>query len=153
MSSLELRVPPLVLVLALAAAMWFGSAYAPALHAEVPFRWVLASSLALSGLVVCTLGFLEFKKAKTTLNPTKPHASSSLVTTGIYRRTRNPMYLGFLVILAGWAVATANLAACLGLPAFLFYMNRFQIKPEERALQRTFGGEFNAYCAHVRRWL
>lgn len=153
MSSLELKVPPLVVVLAIAAAMWFGSGYVPALHLELPFGRIFALALASAGFIVCTLGFLEFRKAKTTLNPTKPQSSSSLVTAGIYRRTRNPMYLGFLLLLSGWAVATANLAAFVGLPAFVVYMNRFQIRPEERALRTIFGADFTVYAARVRRWI
>lgn len=63
------------------------------------------------------------------------------------------MYLGFLIVLAGGAVARANLVAFLLLPAFVLYMNRFQIQPEERALTSIFGDEFKSYCANVRRWI
>lgn len=105
------------------------------------------------GIVACALGVLEFKWAKTTVNPTKPQSSSALVKSGIYRRTRNPMYLGFLLILIGLAILTANLVAFLILPAFALYMNQFQIKPEERALTSIFGDEFRAYCSSVRRWI
>ena len=109
--------------------------------------------IGLSGVVTCTLGILEFKRAKTTVNPTKPGLSSSLVRSGIYRHTRNPMYLGFLLILVGWATWTANLLAFVVLPVFVLYMNRFQIKPEERALTSIFGDEFKAYCSETRRWI
>lgn len=108
---------------------------------------------ALLGLVACTLGWIEFRRAKTTVNPTKPESSSTLVKTGIYRGTRNPMYLGFLLMLAGWAIFIGNVLSLLGLPAFAFYMNQFQIKPEERALASIFGDEFRAYRSNVRRWI
>ena len=151
--ALELKVPPVALVIVAAGCMWLGAAWTPTLNVRVPFRPVTASLFGLLGLITCSLGVVEFKRAKTTVNPTKPQSSSSLVTSGIYRRTRNPMYLGFLLMLAGWAAARANLVAFLALPAFVLYMNEFQIKPEERALMSIFGDEFRAYCSSVRRWV
>lgn len=94
-----------------------------------------------------------FRRAKTTVNPLKPQSSSSLVTWGIYAITRNPMYLGGLVILTGCAVFLSNALAFLLLPAYILYINRFQIAPEERALTSLFGQEFAAYRSRVRRWL
>ena len=92
-------------------------------------------------------------RARTTINPVKPSSASSLVITGIYRLTRNPMYLGSLFILLGWAVFLANVLAFLLLPGFVLYINRFQIIPEETALSGIFGSEFATYKANVRRWL
>jgi protein-S-isoprenylcysteine O-methyltransferase Ste14 len=133
--------------------MWLGASFFPGFNLQIRFQLLVAWLIGLLAAIVCVLGVLEFKRAKTTVNPTKPQASSSLVRTGIYSRTRNPMYLGFLLILAGWATATTSLLAFFALPAFVFYMNRFQIKPEERALTSIFGEEFKAYCATVRRWI
>jgi protein-S-isoprenylcysteine O-methyltransferase Ste14 len=87
------------------------------------------------------------------VNPTQPETSSTIVTSGIYRWSRNPMYAGFLLILAGWAVQLASIAAVLLLPAFVLYMNRYQIQPEERALTDKFGAEYLSYRRRVRRWL
>ncbi len=133
--------------------MWLGSALAPVLKIEFPFQTIVAWVFALLGFKVSALGVLEFRRAKTTVNPTTPGSSSSLVTRGVYRHTRNPMYLGFLLILLGWATATANLLAFLFLPVFVLYMNKFQIAPEERALAGIFGDEFTRYCSQVRRWI
>ena len=83
----------------------------------------------------------------------KPETTASIVTTGIYRVTRNPMYLGLAFVLMGWATYLANLAALLLVPAFVAYMTRFQIKPEERALLAKFGLSFAEYLAAVRRWI
>jgi len=85
--------------------------------------------------------------------PFTPDQSSTLVSTGIYRYSRNPMYLGFLLALAGWCVYLANWASMLLLPLFIVYMNRFQIAPEERALHRHFGQPFTNYTQAVRRWI
>jgi protein-S-isoprenylcysteine O-methyltransferase Ste14 len=83
----------------------------------------------------------------------KPESSSSLVVSGIYRWSRNPMYLGFLLGLLGWAIFLSNVLAFLFLPVFILYMNRFQIEPEEKALAVLFGKQFAAYKSRVRQWL
>jgi len=150
---LELRIPPVALVIGVAVLMWLAGECAPELSVRFPFQRVVAWVLAFSGMIICILGVAAFKRAATTVNPTKPESSSSLVTAGIYRRTRNPMYLGFLLMLAGWAVARANIVAFLGLPAFVLYISHFQIKPEERALMSIFGDGFKTYCSGVRRWI
>src|SRR3989442_9289182 len=105
------------------------------------------------GLVVGLAGILLFWRARTTINPTKPSATSSLVTSGVFRFTRNPMYLSLLLYLLAWAAYLANWLAFLFLPVFVLYINEFQIKPEERALLSLFGPEYASYKGRVRRWL
>jgi len=96
---------------------------------------------------------VSFRKAKTSVNPITPDACSSLVVSGIYKKTRNPMYVGFLFFLIGWGLFLSNLFS-LVLPAgFFLYMNRFQIQAEEQALESFFGAEYMAYKNRVRRWL
>jgi protein-S-isoprenylcysteine O-methyltransferase Ste14 len=151
--TLELKIPPLGLVIVAALLMWLGVVCFPTLNFRFPCQSVVAWVIGLSGALACALGVIEFRRAKTTVDPTKPDSASSLVRTGIYRRTRNPMYVGFLLILTGWAAAIANFTSLLILPAFVVYMNRFQIKPEERALASIFGDDFKAYCAEARRWI
>jgi protein-S-isoprenylcysteine O-methyltransferase Ste14 len=151
--TLELKIPPLGLVNIAALIMWLGSVYLPAMNFQFPFQSAVAWVIGLSGALASALGIIEFTRAKTTVDPTKPKSASSLVRTGIYRRTRNPMYVGFLLILTGWAIAVGNLAAFLMLPGFVLYMNRFQIQPEERALASIFGHDFEAYCNEARRWI
>jgi len=150
--ALELKVPPVALVIGLALLMWLAATCTPRLNVTFPLQSVVAWLISLSGIITAVLGVAACKCAKTTVNPTKPESSSALVTSGIYRRTRNPMYLGFLLMLTGWATARANMLAFLALPAFVLYMNQFQIKPEERVLMAIFGEQFRAYCRRVRRW-
>ena len=150
---LELRIPPVALAIATAVLMWFGAAHAPGFSLELPAKATVGAAFGLLGLIICTLGVVEFRRARTTVNPTRPQSASSLVTSGIYSHTRNPMYLGLLLLLGGWAVVVANLIAFLALPAFVLYLNQFQIKPEERALMSHFGDQFKAYCSRVRRWI
>ena len=101
----------------------------------------------------CVSGIVSFRRAKTTVNPMKPDSTSSLVVSGIYRYTRNPMYLGFLLVLLGWAAFLSNVAALAFLPAFVVYMNRFQIRPEERVLASLFPHDCSGIPAKVRRWI
>jgi len=95
---------------------------------------------------------VTFRKAKTTVNPVKPHASS-LVTSGVYAISRNPMYLGGFTMLLGWTIFLSNPLAFLFLPLYVLYLNRFQIAPEERVLTSLFGETYVAYQARARRWL
>jgi protein-S-isoprenylcysteine O-methyltransferase Ste14 len=133
--------------------MWLVSRATPALGFVFPASHLFAIGLAAAGVVTAISGVVTFRRAKTTLNPTKPQSSSSLVNWGIYALTRNPMYLGLLLVLTGAAVFLSNALAFLFLPAFVVYNNRFQIVPEERALTSLFGQEFAAYQSRVRRWL
>ena len=152
-NSLELKVPPPAVALLLGVLMWLASS--PATSVEVPFgpRVAVALVLVSVGLVVGLAGMVSFWRAKTTINPTKPAATSSLVTGGVFRFTRNPMYLSLLLYLLAWAVYLSNVSAVLFVPVLVLYLNQFQIKPEERALSSLFGPEYAAYKARVRRWL
>jgi protein-S-isoprenylcysteine O-methyltransferase Ste14 len=146
----ELKVPPLVVGALLAELMWLVSWAVPALNFVSPGHELFALSFAMAGAIINVVGVAPFRRAKTTANPMKPASSSSLVLSGIYKFSRDPMYLGFL---AGWAVFISNALALVFLLAFIFYMNRFQIEPEEQALARKFGREFVAYKSRLRRWL
>jgi protein-S-isoprenylcysteine O-methyltransferase Ste14 len=132
--------------------MWLISRAAPLLLFDVPARTWLAAALVSVGFVTGLAGVLTFLNAKTTVDPTKPRASS-MVTWGVYAFSRNPMYLGGLIMLLGWAVFLSNALAFVLLPAYVLYINRFQIAPEERALTALFGYRYAAYQVRVRRWL
>ena len=151
--ALELKVPPVALGAILAALMWSASAAAPAFDFTFPANTVASVSLALMGALTCLAGVGSFRRAKTTVNPIKPDSASSLVVSGVYGYTRNPMYLGFLLILSGWAALLSNLLALAVLPAFVLSINRFQISPEERALASLFADDYAKYRARVPRWL
>ncbi|HET7364193.1 MAG TPA: isoprenylcysteine carboxylmethyltransferase family protein [Burkholderiales bacterium] len=153
MSRLELRVPPPAVMLVVALLMWLAARAFPALDFQMPARRTLAIAIALIGLAIAVLAVIQFRRAGTTPNPMKPHESASVVVTGMYRYSRNPMYLGDLLILAGGAIWLANGAAFAGLPLFVLYINRLQIAPEERALEARHGAAYAAYRATVRRWL
>lgn len=145
--------PPVALVISTAVLMRFGAWALPEWGFEFPGRPYVAGGISLAGALICILGVGVFRRAKTTVNPMKPECASSLVSSGIYRRTRNPMYLGFLLILLGWAVYLSNAFAFACTAGFCLYLDRFQIRPEEQALESRFGQDFNDYKSRVRRWI
>ena len=153
MQALELRIPPLVLVLAAGLAMWLLRDAAPAAQLSFEGQRLAALTLAGAGVSFCVAGVLSFRAASTTTNPMAPGQTSSLVTRGVYRISRNPMYVGFVLLLAGWGVYLGNALAFVVLGAFVAYLTRFQIVPEERTLKGMFEGSYDTYCREVRRWI
>ncbi len=125
MHALELKIPPIVLTLLVAAAMWGVAIAIPSFDVLLLAKDTIASLLVLGGIAVALLGVASFRRAGTTVDPMAPQAASALVSQGIYRLTRNPMYLGFLLALSGWAVYLSHAGAFALLPAFVLYMNRF----------------------------
>ena len=107
----------------------------------------------LAGFAVALAGVKEFSLHQTTVNPLEPNKSSTLVTSGIYQLTRNPMYLGMLIVLLGWGDLLNDLLAFSGALTFFIYISIFQIKPEEEVMKEKFGHDFVQYCSKVRRWL
>jgi protein-S-isoprenylcysteine O-methyltransferase Ste14 len=154
---LEHRIPPPVIDVACAVLMWQLALWMP--WAQCWPRgggllvWGLAIAVALAGALLALLGVYQLARARTTVNPLAPARARQLVSGGIYRYTRNPMYLGMLLALLGWGLWLGNAAAWLVLPAFVVILDALQIKPEERALRLRFGAEFDRYAARVRRWI
>lgn len=150
---LELKVPPPAVALLLAIAMWLVTFVSSALSFALPARLAIALALAALGGAISAAGIVSFRRARTTVNPTRPDTASALVSTGIYRLTRNPMYLGLFLVLAGWAIYLTNAVAFAGPLLFALYIDRFQIVPEERALAAKFGTAFDNYRRRTRRWI
>ncbi len=110
-------------------------------------------TLLVLGTLTAISGVIQFAVQSTSVNPHKPDHASSLVTTGVYRLSRNPMYLGMLIILLAAVLKFGHPAGLIVLPLFVLYMNRFQIEPEEKAMEKKFGEEFRKYRQDVRRWV
>lgn len=153
MSALELKVPPLALWAALAIACGVLSWAAPAMALPFPGQRAVAAILLLAGAGIAIAGVAAFRRAGTTVNPLHPRKSDSMVTGGIYRLSRNPMYLGMAAALLGVAAWHASLPGVALVAVFCAYITRFQIVPEERALLVRFGETFTRYRAQVRRWI
>lgn len=153
MNALALKVPPVAQVIITAAAMYGVSKMVPALTFSLNGSTALAVGLGVIGMSLGVMGVTQFRKAQTTPNPQALEKVSSLVTSGIYRYSRNPMYLGLVLILLGWAFYLSHFLAFVLLPIFILYMTRFQIQPEEQMMARKFGKTYQAYLNKVRRWI
>lgn len=153
MRRLETLIPPPVVAAVLALLMWLAAPSAARTLAAPIVGFGLALVVALAGGAIAAAGARSFRRAGTTISPHRPGNASVLVTRGIYRATRNPMYLGLALVLAGVAVWLWWWPAIVGPIAFVAYITRFQIVPEERALGARFGAAYEAYRRRVRRWL
>lgn len=149
----ELKVPPLLLTFFLGLVMWGIAFVTPGIAIPAFVRLACCGLLVSIGIAIIVSGALSFRRAGTTVNPTRPGSSTELVTGGIYRFTRNPMYVGMLLWLIAFGAWLANPWAMIPCVVFVLYMNRFQIGPEERALQTLFGDPYRTYTARVRRWI
>jgi protein-S-isoprenylcysteine O-methyltransferase Ste14 len=151
---MHLKIPPLLLAVLFAILMVMISSVLPQFSYSPPHKTLVAIFVAAFGFIVAAAGIAAFRRLETTVNPTTPGKASALAVDGIYRQSRNPMYLGFLLFLIACGIYLANVVALLVIPpTFVVYMNRYQIKPEEEALLLIFGDDFVRYQARVRRWL
>jgi len=132
--------------------MWVASQFID-MRYDFPGRLILAALCVIAGFAIAAISMGLFRRAKTTIHPLHPEAASALVTEGIYKFTRNPMYLGLLFLLIGWGLFLANPVNIIILIGFVLVMNILQIIPEERALLANFGQSYQDYKARVRRWL
>lgn len=146
-------IPPPVVVVVIGAAMWALDRAWDIGRFSFELQEPGAIVLVVIGLALMGLAAASFVSAKTTINPLKPFNASSLVTTGIYSLSRNPIYLGDLVLLMAFAVWLGHIANFGLLVVFVGYINRFQIAAEEAALGKLFGEKYVAYCSKVRRWV
>jgi len=150
---MKLLIPPPVVVAVFGVLMWLIARYVESGRFSFGLQTSLAAALLVIGLILMAAAIRSFVAAKTTVNPLKPSKASHLVMSGAFAWSRNPIYLGDLVLLTALALWLGHAAAFLMLPLFVFYINRFQIIPEEQALDKLFGDEYRAYKAKVRRWL
>ena len=143
--------PPVVALMALLAMR--------ALRIYMPGGWYwegqryLAVGLIVFATIVGAPAIFQFIRAKTTVHPRHPEQATTLVTGGIFRLSRNPMYLGLVCVLLAVAVTSRQPLNLLIVALFVIYMTQFQIKPEEEALQAKFGDAYRDYCSRVRRWI
>ncbi len=153
MKALELKIPPPVYALSIALLMWLLNKYFPLAHfINSPWNKAGLGIIILAGVFDLWSLLLFFKK-KTTFNPMKPETTTGLVVKGLYKVSRNPMYVGMLIMLFGFAFWLGSVTPFLVLPLFYFVITVMQIKPEERFLLEKFGTEYQLYKDKVRRWL
>ena len=150
---MKTKIPPPIVATLFALIMWGLDRLVPMDMLSAGTTAVIVPVLILVGLGIMTLAMQRFRKAGTTVNPLDPSRASSLVSSGIFGRSRNPMYLGMLILLTAWAIWLGNAANVITLYLFFSFMTRFQIKPEEEALIKLFGEEYEAWCEKVSRWI
>ncbi len=153
MKFLENKIPPPLVALLIAAGMWWLSSLTPLITVTSTVQMSLVVAFIFVGVFFALAGAISFRLAKTTVNPLKPDTASSLVTSGIYQFSRNPMYVGFVAFLFAWASYLGSPWAVVLIAFYVAYIQRFQIMPEERALIKIFKDEFTHYKKQVRPWL
>ena len=147
-----IRLPATLVVLIIAMMLMVGElGIAPVYSFEN--QSTISITIFIIGLLMIAVSGYLFRVAKTTVNPLTPDKTKQLVTTGIYRFSRNPMYIGFLLMLFSCAIFVGSFINLVFFPLYIIVANRLYIASEERALNQLFGDEYEAYKHKVRRWL
>jgi protein-S-isoprenylcysteine O-methyltransferase Ste14 len=148
---LKNKIPPPIVTLMFSVLIFYSADYFGQFY--FIYQSIISLIIAFIGICIISVAIVQFKQFKTTVNPLKPEAASSLVTTGIYRLSRNPMYLGMLLLIISLWIKKGAVSGFILVPGFIVYMNYFQIFPEERSMKTLFSGRYEVYCRQVRRWL
>jgi protein-S-isoprenylcysteine O-methyltransferase Ste14 len=150
---LKLKIPPVIQAAICILSMGLLNRYLPLISFKILYWPAILAIFSGIGSLIAIAGIISFRQANTTVDPRTPDKTRELVILGIYNYSRNPMYLGLLFILVGMAVISGTISSFLALPIFVWFMNRFQIEPEEEALEKLFGESYREYKLKVRRWL
>ena len=150
---MKLKIPPPLIALIFSVLMWGVSLLSNHAPLESAVVVPLSVLIFLAGLAINISAAISFRKANTTMNPRKPKKATNLVDTGVYKLSRNPMYLGLLFILIGWTIWLGSVFNIAILLLFIWYITVFQIVPEEKVLEVLFAEEFESYRSRVRRWI
>lgn len=146
-------IPPIFQVIICGGVSWIVAKNANMLDYDWTGNTILGAIFIVAGVLLIIAALLEFKRAKTTINPIDPSKAQNLVADGLYKYTRNPMYLSLALLLIGYAILQSDLLAFLGPLLFVVMMTVLQIKPEEATLRAKFGEAYEAYCRKTRRWI
>ena len=149
---MKLKVPPVFIFLLFALLMYLLAKWLPVGYFDFFGRVYVMMALLVVAAIVGVIALIQFFRAKTSVDPANPSKVSSLVTDGLYKYSRNPMYLALLLLLVAWGLWLGNAFNTLLAALFVGYMNRFQVLPEEEALLKAFGKEYQQYLTNVRRW-
>ena len=149
---MELKLPPVIVFFVFGLLMFLLQMFLPFGFFDFFGRQVMVKVLAGMAVGILAVSVFQFFRTKTTVDPSTPSKASKLVTGGLYAFTRNPMYLGMLLLLLSWGLKLGNAFNVLLAAGFVFYMNTFQIIPEEKILANKFGKEYMRYLTKTRRW-
>jgi len=150
---MKLKIPPVLQFLIFALLMWLTHRFTKVKHLEFKYQEIVSWLFFSIGVFTGMIAVYSFRKASTTVDPMNPEKASKLVTNSIYKFTRNPMYLGLLIVLIAYAIRLGNFYAGAILPLYTAYITIFQIIPEEKTLSTLFKEDFTNYKNTVRRWI
>lgn len=150
---LKLKVPPPVWALLAAICIWITAKYWPVFRLEFANQWLVAVLVFLAGSIIDVIAMIQFRRARTTVNPLSPEKSTELVTTGIFSISRNPMYLGMALNLVGITIWFGDVSGLVFVALFVVVINQLQIKPEEEILTGLYGDKYTDWMQRVRRWI
>ena len=148
---METKIPPPIVTLIFGLSIYFSRGIFQAV--EIEYSFYIGILLLLGGFTILISAARSFKKDKTTINPLSPEQATKLVTDGIFKYSRNPMYLGMTLVLGSMAVFFNLLGGVILIALFCLYITKFQIIPEERAMSNLFSQDFNKYKQATRRWI
>ena len=146
-----LKIPPPLLVLILVVSNYFSSKKIDLIL--LPNQDITSIIIFLIGMLILINPIFKFIKSKTTIDPIKFKKVNKLITSGIYRYSRNPMYLGLLMLVTSTSIFYLNIFSITTPFFFYYWINRFQIKREEIFLTEKFGKEYLLYKTKTRRWI
>ncbi len=149
---MTLPFPPALQIMIVGGLAWLLADNYPVYPIGAAIRFV-TYGLAVAGVIIIAISIAAFIRERTTINPVKPEAANTLVVTGLYRFSRNPMYLGTTLLLVGWAGYLGDVIAVAPVVFYFVSMTVFQIKPEEKVLREKFGAQYDDYAKRVRRWI
>jgi protein-S-isoprenylcysteine O-methyltransferase Ste14 len=152
-TALSNRIPPPILVVLSYILMWLLNDFAPFGQNLLPQLKGLAMGLFSVGLIINLMAAATFRKAQTTINPLNPEKASSLIDHGVFSWSRNPIYLAMAIMVVAGVFWTGNILNFVVVALFVWFITKYQIKPEEKALEKIFGDAFDGYCSKVRRWI
>ncbi len=153
MKRLSLKIPPPVVALLCGLLIWGLSEALPVHSIEAEIRHSIAYTLLVMAISIDLWALISFRIAKTTIDPRYPKKTSAIVSSGIYRYSRNPMYLGLGLILTALSIWLGAKFGLFVVAGFIMYINKFQIIPEEEHLEKQFGDVYIRYKTTVRRWI
>ena len=145
------KIPPPLVTLFFGCCIYFSKNFFLAINIQA--LTLLSYVLFLLGFGILIMAARSFKEHNTTINPIKIETASSLVVSGIFNYSRNPMYLGMVLILLGLSLKFNLIGGLIFTALFIIFITNFQIKPEEKVMLKIFGEEFVNYKDKVRRWL
>tara|TARA_X000000368_G_scaffold71246_1_gene51839 strand:+ start:634 stop:1080 length:447 start_codon:yes stop_codon:yes gene_type:complete len=148
---MKTKIPPPIVTLVSALLIFFSKELFP--NYAFDYQSMLSIVIFVSGLMILISAVSLFKKKETTVNPMNPEKASSLVVDGVFKHTRNPMYLGMSVVLLSISIQFNLIGGLLIVSLFVAYITAFQIIPEEEAMEENFGEEYLSFKRSTRRWI